>query len=439
MSINKQGWAVFRKVVLIVVAFPLIAAGEPPAATTADHSRPVSDDEPFLFTRLSGAAPGFATYQSHNQLVVQNRKGIFAVFLDSDPDSTQVPRTNSWMLMHSTDGGKTFQPIFHAVGHAMAPTVETDEDDNIYVFAATRPEPIDNSNRGQLAFHRFDSAQNYRNPSVTLIDLGIFVDKFTAIYDRGRQQFYFAPYLNSPFLVIDKAGRLVKSVRLFTSGPNGLLEYPQLALDHDKLYLAWTTATPVKPWRYYTIHLIESDDGGVSWSSRATGPLSLPFPSDDTGPVQPVARGSWLASFRAVDGVLHFMYLSGNNEIYRRAPPQTPPEDVPAEPWRLNGVGISSIDGFFAANRQQTKLYAVGADLKQQDKQGLAPLVVLQSVDNGSTWTVRAKSKSMFHPYAVGGARYIFDGTSIIGIFTNFIGTWTNSRSNEVYFFKVRL
>lgn len=386
----------------------------------------------FSFTRLSSAAPGYATAQSHNQLIVSNSKGIFLAYLDSYQQD-EVSR-NFWTLLRSVDDGKTFSVLHRAHG-VSAPTVETDEEDNIYVFAPGLADPADPS-KGQLKFYKFTSSSDFRNPLTSTIPLDKYVDRFTAIYDRARRQFYFFPYLDVPFLTLDMTGKVVASVRLFTTGPNALLEYPHMAMDGGRLFLAWTTATPVKPWRYYSIHAMVSDDGGRTWTSPATGRLELPIASDDTGPIPPIGREAWLANFKAADGVLHYMYLSGTREVYRRVPGDVADPGVTAEAWQAGGLGIHSVDGFFTVHRKTGAIYAVGTDYRQSNAEGFSPIVVLRSNDNGKSWHAHAKSPALYHPYAVGGTRYSWDDGGLIGIFTYF-KSWDDPPSNEAYFFRV--
>src|SRR5829696_2628313 len=63
-----------------------------PAATVADlalasdgsrGSEGIQRASQFSFTLISSNAPGFATAQSNNQLIVANRKGIFFAYLDT--------------------------------------------------------------------------------------------------------------------------------------------------------------------------------------------------------------------------------------------------------------------------------------------------------------------------------------------------------------------
>jgi hypothetical protein len=395
-----------------------------------------SDSDGFVFTRVSRGAPLYATYQSHQQLVVENRGGIFLTHLDSDPDPTQVPRTNSWRLLRSVDDGRAFTELFRATGHATAPAVETDEDDNVYVFAADAVDA--QGDRGQLIIYRFSSSNGYRTPTVVRILLEKFVDKFTTIYDRSRQVFFVVSYLDVPLLTLDKAGRVIRTTRLFSNGPHALLEYPRLAMDGDALFLAWTTATPVKPWKYYSIHAMSSRDGAVHWTSLAGANLVLPVTSDDTGPLAPIARDSWLAGFHATHGYLHLMYLHGDVEIYCRIPANLDGCSTGSKSgWDADGVGINSLDGFFTRHADGTTLFAVGADYRHQTASGLVPIVAMRSEDHGRTWRVHAKSRALFHPYALGGARHVADGSDIVGIFTNVIGD-SSSPSNEVYLLKVR-
>jgi hypothetical protein len=391
----------------------------------------------FSFTRLHASAPLYATYQSHNQLIIANSRGIFAAFLDSDADPSQVPRRNSWTLVRSDDGGRTFRTLFSMPGSSMAPAVETDEDDNVYVFAAGN-RPGSDGTAGQLDIYKFTPSTDYSTPRHTSIALEVFVDKFSVHYDRTRRQMFFAPYLNVPMLVLDTEGRVLKCVRLFSSGPNALLEYPRLSVDQETLYLSWTTATPVKPWRYYSIHAMSSGDGGLTWSTPSGNRILLPTLSDDTGPVPLIARNAWLAGFSVLNGTAHFMYLSDQEEVYRRIEWGNDSHTSLNKVLEVNGVGINSLDGFFTVGAGAKALFAVGADFRKQTAEGLAPIVALVSRDNGKIWHVHSTSEPLFRPYALGGPRFSTDQIGIIGLFTNFNIKGDDPGSHGVYFFRIR-
>lgn len=65
---------------------------------------------------------GEVPFQSHNQKVVVNRRGIFITHAGG-------------VLQRSTDGAKSFKTIFNAMRDGLKPpTIETDTSDNVYLL-----------------------------------------------------------------------------------------------------------------------------------------------------------------------------------------------------------------------------------------------------------------------------------------------------------------
>jgi len=85
------------------------------------------DDPAFELTPIDTNCTYYATFQSHNQKVVQNANGIFMTYLLDYTDVAPWPGT--WRLVRSTDGGTTFQVVYTSplVGSKTA-CIETDED-----------------------------------------------------------------------------------------------------------------------------------------------------------------------------------------------------------------------------------------------------------------------------------------------------------------------
>jgi hypothetical protein len=104
-------------------------------------------------------ATGYGTFQSHNQKVLSNARGIFMTHIRSrnEPYTAQ-----QWRLSRSSDGGRTFQTIYEAT-HATNPAViETDDQANLYLI---RPDFAD----GNSYLYFFAAADDYRQPRVTPI------------------------------------------------------------------------------------------------------------------------------------------------------------------------------------------------------------------------------------------------------------------------------
>ncbi|MDP7254340.1 MAG: hypothetical protein QGF00_32375, partial [Planctomycetota bacterium] len=77
---------------------------------------------------------GYATFQSHNQKVVENRNGIFITHLNKRLNEAYTAQR--WRLSRSTDGGRTFVTLWEAVDATNAPVLETDAADNLYLIRA---------------------------------------------------------------------------------------------------------------------------------------------------------------------------------------------------------------------------------------------------------------------------------------------------------------
>jgi hypothetical protein len=77
-------------------------------------------------TRVDSNCTYYATFQSHNQKVVQNENGIFMTYLVDYEDVAPWP--GYWKLLRSTDGGESFEVLYTSpkVG-SKAPCIETDE------------------------------------------------------------------------------------------------------------------------------------------------------------------------------------------------------------------------------------------------------------------------------------------------------------------------
>src|SRR3954453_5945696 len=81
-------------------------------------------------TTIDPDATGYGTFQSHNQKVLANKAGIFATSLHRH---TSAYEPANWRLSRSTDGGRTFTVIFESDNPTKAPSIETDDESNIYL------------------------------------------------------------------------------------------------------------------------------------------------------------------------------------------------------------------------------------------------------------------------------------------------------------------
>lgn len=255
-------------------------------------------------TLVDGDATGYGTFQSHNQKLLANRRGIFMTHLRT---RNEAYTAQQWRLSRSTDGGRTFAPIYEATHATHPPAIETDEKDNIHLARS-------DFTKGNAYLHTFSAAEDYRETRVTPIPGGA-AQKFALCYDRGRQQFYYASYRR--FDVIGVDGSIRASFPLFQDGPNAEMQYPSLCLDPaGVLHLAWTTVAHGR-YLYWSIHFMQSADGGATWHNADGTVLTPPIIADDTGPAQRISRDdefeaqTWLSNFLVREGKAHFLYLAG--------------------------------------------------------------------------------------------------------------------------------
>jgi hypothetical protein len=110
----------------------------------SDNSNPRTNGRTYTFagpcrapaqialSTIGNSTTAYATFQSNNQKLVQNRYGIFLVHADSEAADAR----QRWRLLRSVDAGKSFQ-LLHTGGDSVKPpTVETDEAGNLYVIDA---------------------------------------------------------------------------------------------------------------------------------------------------------------------------------------------------------------------------------------------------------------------------------------------------------------
>ena len=115
-------------------------------------------------TLVDADANSGGTFQSNNQKVVQNKRGIFMTHIRT---YNAADITHQWRLSWSKDGGKTFTTLFEATDPTNPPVLETDATDNIYLM---RPDWAKTTLDVRL--YRFLSAEDYREPRCTVIPKG---------------------------------------------------------------------------------------------------------------------------------------------------------------------------------------------------------------------------------------------------------------------------
>ena len=371
-------------------------------------------------------ATGYGTFQSHNQKVLANGGGIFMTHLRTrnEPFTAQ-----QWRLSRSSDGGRTFATVHEATSATHTPAIATDEHDNVYLIRSDFAD-------GNAYLHTFSAAGGYRAGRVTPIPRGS-AQKFAICYDRERQQLYHASY--GRFDVIGLDGAIRSSLQLFQNGPNAEMQYPSLCLDPAGiLHLAWTTVAHGR-YLYWSIHFMQSRDGGATWRNADGTVLTPPIVADDTGPGQRVSLDdefevhTWLSNFLVREGKGHFLYLARTDpprQHYVRYDLLTGERELDLSP-RLKGdtIELSGLDGFFAMS--PSTLYCAGHTTDGR-------VGCLASKDNGGTWTDHAVSRKVEGLYAVGGCPRVTAEGFVIGSFTEALPSSTDATSTaKVHFFRI--
>lgn len=374
-------------------------------------------------TLVDAESTGYGTFQSHNQKVVSNGAGIFMTHLRTrnEPFTAQ-----QWRLSRSMDGGRTFATIYEATSPTHTPVIDTDEHDNVHLVRSDFTD-------GNAYLHSFFAAGDYREARVTPIPRGA-AQKFALEYDRGRQQLYYASHRRFDIIGVD--GAICSSIPLFQDGTNAGMQYPSLCLDPTGvLHLAWTTVAHGR-YLYWSIHFMQSPDGGATWRNADGTVLPPPIIADETGPGQRVSRDdefeaqTWLSNFLVREGKAHFLYLAGTDpprQHYVRYDLSTGTRDLDLSPvFRGGTIALHGLDGFFAASSQT--LYCVGHTADQR-------IGCLVSDDNGDTWRDHAISEPLDGLYALGGCRSLTADGFLIGSFTQSPPAGGGSR---VYFLRIR-
>jgi hypothetical protein len=379
---------------------------------------------------VDSEAHGYATFQSHNQKVISNSQGIFMTHLRTRGDGYNAQQ---WRLSWSKDRGRTFQTIYEAVDPTNPPVLETDATGNIYVI---RPDFVDLN----AYLYRFLSRSGYKSPMVSKIPRAS-AGKYAMAIDVTREQIYFLAH-NGTFNVIGFDGAIRSGDKLLVQGPDAHLQYPHLNVDSQgDLHAAWTN-TKRGGKLYWDIHHMYSTDGGSSWRTIPNERIDSPVVSDRHGPTLRVTLddefevSTWLASFRASNDKLHFMYRAGTAQVrqhYVRFDRQSGKRDIDLFP-SFGGEDLSHIglDGFLVLGANGENVYAVGRDPKGH-------VICLISRDCGQNWNDYAKTAGRFNAYSIGGCREITKDGFIIGSFTDQKGSnAVNDRLSQVYFFRIK-
>lgn len=122
----------------------------------------------FGTTKVADVLTAYATFQSHNQKIVQNAYGIFMTYTYNDEEGGDPLLPSTWRLARSIDGGKSWGTIFQAHVYTKPPTLEMDENGSIYLIHSNFK-----SDHGDATFYRFDPENGFRAPAVVR-STGIF-------------------------------------------------------------------------------------------------------------------------------------------------------------------------------------------------------------------------------------------------------------------------
>jgi hypothetical protein len=263
--------------------------------------------------------------------------------------------------------------------------------------------------------------------------------KFAMLYDPIRGRLYYFSHAGR-FYVVGLDGKVTSKYRLISDGPNAGAQYPYLAMDErGVIYAAWTSLKHGE-YMYWSIHVIRSVDGGVSWQKLDGTSLPTPVVCDETGPADLVNLTdefnfhSWLWSILPKNGKVHLAYLaqtSPSRQHYVRYDAKTGAIDLRIQPeWKGQSIALKKLSGFAVSdpampNRLFWVSQAVGSP---------AEVAVLQSIDNGATWYDYAKSAAgLGNIYSIGGHREVTPDGQIIGSLTDL----SDPDKPKVRFFKV--
>lgn len=381
---------------------------------------------PIALTRVDAEATGYATFQSHNQKLVETRHGLFAAYIRTrNADFT----AQTWRLVRSTDGGRTFSTLYEAVHATNPPTLEADSRGNLYLI---RVDLVS----GDAALYIFQAERRFRDPRIILLPGGA-AGKYAACLDERRNSLYFLAHSGRFFRVGLPEGA-VERIELIKDGPDAHLQYPSLALDEaGRLHAAWTTVRRGE-YLYWDIHHMLSEDGGHTWHNMGGGELDLPVVADQHGRALRITRDdefaihTWLSGFATAGGKAHFVYLAQSKparQRYLRYDIATGKLEVDTSDTLRGGrIHIQSLDGLLTTDRG--KLYCVGGDGGR--------LACLVSFDNGTTWREHARSEQRFTLYAIGGPRQAARSGEVIGMFTDYVEEAEGAaRKPMVYFFRI--
>lgn len=387
----------------------------------------------------------YATFQSHNQKVVEGGGLIFMTHLRT---RNEAYTDQAWRLSVSRDAGASFVTLAERSDATNPPVLECDPNGNLYLF---RVDFVG----GDAFLDRWESTtirtwlENPSDkrpvPNTTRIPGGA-AGKYSAMIDPARDRLYLFSH-NNTFHRLRLDGTLIDSRVLLAAGPNGLLQYPLLSLNpQGQLHLAWTTQKPDE-YMYRDIHHMISEDAGdsfYSWTPAGDGSrkeLELPIIADETGPTLRVTLDdefdvhTWLACGLATSKHWHGFYQAQSQpprQHFVRYDLATGKKQIDRFP-KVSGnrVSLAGLDGFLAHHPSvPNRLFLIGSDSGH--------LACLVSDDAGETWQDYARSEQSFGLYSIGGYRAVTEDGAVIGSFTDQTPPQEiTDRKSKVYFFRI--
>jgi hypothetical protein len=397
----------------------LAAAAMAPVVESAAERRAA-----ISITTVDAEVTGFGTFQSHNQKVVSTPYGIFLTYA-----KTPFARAD-WRLVRSTDGGRTFTTIWHAVHQTHPPALEAAADGTLYMA---------HGDAGSLAsyVYRLSPRTSFAlEPIATIV--GGYAQKFSLLLDEARGRLHYAAYLGPHirFTTLDLEGTVTADVMLTGGETVSSPSYPHIVSSDGMLYVAWSTDRTVGSNTYYrSIHVVRSPDGGLSWESLAGRALTPPFAGDEAGAATEVtllserACVTWLTGFTVQRGKAHFFYLASPNPIERGCPlagnePRYQRMDASTGVREASGAfapaglvldnpGSHFINGFFAVAPESDELFLATQTADNR-------LVVVALDATGTSWRLLSQSPPLKdHLYAIGGQRSVTCDGLLLGTYTD--------------------
>ncbi len=190
--------------------------------------------------------------------------------------------------------------------------LETDSAGNIYLG---RPDFVS----FEVLLYRFLAAEDYREPHISRGEKAS-AGKYSMALDEPRGQVCYFSH-SGKFVRFGLDGAVRSSTPLLKRGGSAVLEYPLLHLDASgTLHAAWTSLK-VERHLYWSIHHLQSPDGGEAWRPFLGETLPLPVAADETGPSDRITLddefdvSTCLSSFLIKDGKAHFLYMARTDPI----------------------------------------------------------------------------------------------------------------------------